>query len=568
MLRHLLRNLFSPASDADSAAAARLEEADRLREAHRNDEAYAIYSEVLKARPHSFEAHLGSGVICFRENQFETAERHFREALALRPDSEEAENWLTYLLDISLRYADFMAHQQEIQRVRPTDGRAVMLALMIPQHYDTVAEIDETRVRLASEIRKLLDGPSLSVADPSREIGITMFRLAYHGRNDRELQQLATRLVRKAYQPRRCAPLERKRSGKIRIGFFSEHLNSHSIGRLNEGIISSLSREDFEVRVFSFARHRDPLSQRILASADSHIAFGEESLAQIEDTIAEQALDVLFFPDIGMDPLTYFLAYSRLAPVQCVTWGHPVTTGIDTVDYFVSGAVVDPPGSEACYTETLARLPAFFMPPYERPRRPAPRRTRAELGLPDSRRLYVCPQTLFKMHPDFDWALSEILRRDGEGEIVLLHDYYPLAAEVLQRRFARAFSDVACRVRFLPRLSHPDFLNLLAVSDVMLDPFHFGGGNTSCEGIAMGTPVVTLPAPFLRGRLTLGCHVEMGLDECVAQTPEHYVEIATRLAGDPDYRSHVTGRMAERDHLLFHRQDLVRALEDYLRKLF
>ncbi len=40
------------------------------------------------------------------------------------------------------------------------------------------------------------------------------------------------------------------------------------------------------------------------------------------------SLDILFYPDLGMTPLTYFLAFARLAPVQCVSWGHPVTTGI------------------------------------------------------------------------------------------------------------------------------------------------------------------------------------------------------------------------------------------------
>ena len=73
--------------------------------------------------------------------------------------------------------------------------------------------------------------------------------------------------------------------------------------------------------------------------------------------IAAAELDIVFYPDIGMEALTYFLAFARLAPVQCVTWGHPVTTGIPALDYFVSSELLEPDGAEAHYAERLVRLP-------------------------------------------------------------------------------------------------------------------------------------------------------------------------------------------------------------------
>src|SRR5207249_4355624 len=105
--------------------------------------------------------------------------------------------------------------------------------------------------------------------------------------------------------------------------------------------------------------------------------------------------DLLFYADIGMDAISYFLAYARLAPVQCVTWGHPVTTGIPNVDAFLSADVLEPPGAEAHYSERLVRLgrlPTW----YECPIVPAEPAGRAALGLPADATLYVCPQSLFK----------------------------------------------------------------------------------------------------------------------------------------------------------------------------
>lgn len=535
-----------------------------LQDLGRDDEALSHYLRVLDADSGVFEAHLAVGIIFFRKSDFARAESHFRAAVGIRPESAEAENWLTYLLDIELRFEELIAHQKHMQRRLPNDGRSIMLALLVPRHYHSVEQIRDTRARLTREIRDLLDGPPLHVADPAQDIGVATFSLAYHGENDRELQQLVAQLCRKAYQPKHGVPLERRQRGKIRIGFFSEHLNNHPIGRLNQGLITRLSRQDFELCVFSFARHQDPVAQRVRAAADRYLAFENEPLARIEAVVAEQELDVLFYPDIGMDPLAYFLAYSRLAPVQCVTWGHPVTTGIDTIDYFISADAIEPPGAAGHYSEQLVRLPAFFLPAYEQPPPLTAVKSREQFGLRDDRHLYICPQSLFKLHPDFDWAIGEILRRDPNGEVLLIHDAYPMPAAMLRERFRGNFPDVEDRVKFMPRMPWLDCLNLMAVSDVMLDTFHFGGGNTSYEGLAMGTPIVTLPAPHLRGRFTLGCYLEMGLDECIARTPQHYVDIAVQLARERDYREHVSRKIVATRDVLFENVGAVRALEDFL----
>ena len=64
-----------------------------------------------------------------------------------------------------------------------------------------------------------------------------------------------------------------------------------------------------------------------------------------------------------MDIRTYFLAFSRLARVQCVTWGHPDTTGIPNMDYFISSNLIEPKEADEHYSEKLQRLnvlPTFY----------------------------------------------------------------------------------------------------------------------------------------------------------------------------------------------------------------
>ena len=206
-------------------------------------------------------------------------------------------------------------------------------------------------------------------------------------------------------------------------------------------------------------------------------------------------MDAILYADVGMDAFSYFLAFARLAPVQCVTWGHPVTTGISTVDYFISGCDLEIDDAEQHYSEKLVRLPG--LPTYyQRPDRPSetigirPAECRAEDAS-------ICPQTLFKLHPDFDGLIASLLRANRRGT---WHSSRPInppdrkAPPQAGRKLPR------CAIaNSFPAADVPGtFPGSLASADVILDPLHFSGGNTTFEALAMGTPIVTLPGTFMR----------------------------------------------------------------------
>ena len=136
-----------------------------------------------------------------------------------------------------------------------------------------------------------------------------------------------------------------------------------------------------------------------------------------------------------MSAFTYFLAFARLAPVQAVSWGHPDTTGLDTVDYFVSAVTIEPDEAETHYTERLvklSRLPCFYQPAVA----PTTIKARADLGLPEEGVLNGCPQSLFKLHPDFDEILAEIVIGDITGHIILIEGLHTAMTEQLRARWA------------------------------------------------------------------------------------------------------------------------------------
>ena len=529
--------------------------------------AIRLCEPIVTAHPADRRARQTLAEALFAAERVDEAEAQLRRLVADEPGDIVAHAWLVRIFEAGDRHDETLAEIGVMQSLQPSVERRLLQATLAPQLYRSTQDIEQTRLRLTKEMSSLLAEPRLSFQQqPLENLLQVPFYLAYHGEDDRSLQQLRARLVRHQYQPTVTQPPPRQggATARKRIAFVSSHFYMHSIGRLNQGTIEALPRDRFEVYVFALGTHDDAWAQRIRASCDRYVALGTRHLPDIERAIAAHAPDVLVYPDIGMDPLTYFLAFSRIAPVQCVTWGHPVTTGIDTIDYFISAEALEVPDADTHYSERLVRLPAFFLANYPAPVLPAHPADRAALGLPVDARIYLCPQSLFKLHPDFDAVIGDILAADPEGIVVLVEGLRPAWTRFVRDRLAGTIGSRAARVRFVPRLAGDDFLSLMLASDVILDTLHFGGGNTTYEALAAGTPVVTMPSVYLRARFTQACYRELGIEDCIARTAEEYVRIAVRLAQRTGESRELRRRIRAESARLFRRRDAVDALAEWL----
>ncbi|HEX5629342.1 MAG TPA: hypothetical protein VFX72_07200, partial [Usitatibacteraceae bacterium] len=193
---------------------------------------------------------------------------------------------------------------------------------------------------------------------------------------------------------------------------------------------------------------------------------------------------------------------------------------------------------------------------------------RERLGLPPGSKLYACPQSLFKFHPDFDATLAALLAADPAGQLVLVASRFRSWNAALLRRLERALGSNVQRVRYIEFLPQAEFLELLSAADAVLDPPGFGGGNSSYEALGIGAPIVTLPGPLMRGRVTLGCYRQMGMDRLVAGSPEAYVALAVRLANDPAFQRECRDEVRARSHRLFEDARAVRELESFFEQAF
>ncbi|MBL8517801.1 MAG: tetratricopeptide repeat protein [Betaproteobacteria bacterium] len=517
------------------------------------------------------------GQLQFRAGNREAALAHYQRALELRPDMAVASANMGLLLAHAGDVADARVMLSRSHELDPLAGTRVTRDLLLPPVVESRAHITALRANYAGAIDQL-EKDGVRLADPAREVFLSNFYLAYHGLDNKDLQQRLARYFLSACPSLTGIPgaeerarRRHQRDGKLRIGFFSLNIHHHSVALCFAEVVNVLSgREGFDVVLISTKDALAPHLRPLYAGFRGSALQVRDDLSAARNAIAEQALDILVFLDIGMDTLSYFLAFARLAPVQLVLGGHPDTTGVANLDYFISTSLAEPDDGDTHYSETLVRLPTATMQLRPEPLPTGFSANRAELGFADASHLYVCPMKLQKIHPDFDTALAEIVHRDPLAEVLLFEDdSSPVRTRALQARLDRTVPRaLRSRIRFLPwQFDQIAFAKILGVSDVVLDPFHFGIGSTAMTVFSLHTPLVTWPGQFLRSRTGLYFSRVLDIAEMVAPTQADYVERAIQLASDRSANEAMRARLRERAHALFEETDSVRQFGDWLEQV-
>ena len=240
-----------------------------------------------------------------------------------------------------------------------------------------------------------------------------------------------------------------------------------------------------------------------------------------------------------------------------------MTTGFDSVDYFLSGDLLETAASDAHYREKLVRLPgigASVQPP------PAPGDgTWIDKLRPPGKPIVMCLQNLGKVPPSFDATLATILAKTG-ARLVFLN-----RGDRLTQRF-RARIDRALDAHGVPRGAihiepthdRNEFLGGIARADLVLDTPGFSGGATSLDALSAGTPIVTFEGESARARQTSAMLRMLGADELVARDDTAYASLAVELLGNPVRLESLRERVRAKAQTLFGDARTVTALQDFL----
>jgi protein O-GlcNAc transferase len=542
-----------------------------LQELGQMEAAIASYDKAIAIKPDHVGAYINRGYVLQFQGRLEEAEACYCKIIAIEPENVEAHTNRGNTLKDQGRINEAETSYFRAMELAPSSRLSILDALMLPPIMGTKEVVLASRVRFEENVERLAS-TCITLLDPIKESCNTNFYLAYHGLNDKDIQIKVAKMYERAcpsllYTAPHCGQIP-KSGQKKRIGFLSKFITKHSVALCFSRVIEGLTEQaEFEVTLLSSVDPQDELLRATYPNFRGTYMRLSDNLESARDQVSSLELDVLVYLDIGMDPFSYFLAFARLARIQCVLGGHPVTTGIEAMDYFISSDLIETAHAQAHYSESLVRLPIglFY---FERPAMPATFKSRSALGLPSDGHIYLCPMMLHKLHPDFDDAISRILELDPSGNVVLVADKkYNVWQLLLERRFAITVpQSVRDRIIFLPWITDwQDFASLNKAADVVLDPFHFGIGTTAITTCSVGTPFVTRPGELMRGRVGLFYAKLMDAMECVAKDCEEYAQKAVAIASVSSLRQSIQAKILANSHVLFENKGSIQEAVEFFR---
>jgi protein O-GlcNAc transferase len=474
-----------------------------LREQEALEEAIAAYRQALALKPDFAEAHNNLGAALKDHGQTDAAAASFREALRLRPDHAGALSNLANLLKDQGQVAEAIAAFRQAVALRPA-MTVLHNNLIYTLHFDP----GYGPAAVAAELRVWNERHALPMARFIKPYG-----------NNRDPQR------------------------PLRVGFVSPDFRSHPIGRFLLPLFEAHAAArgagggaEGDYRFFCYSdapfppRKPDAITARIKPCADRWHNTASLTDRDLASLIRLDQVDILIDLTMHMEGSRLLAFAQKPAPVQITYLAYPTSTGMETMDYRLTDAALDPPGGGGgdtnAYTEKPLGLTSYWCypaPDGAPPVGPPPLLTAGHVTL-------ACLNNFAKVAPQALETWLRIMQVLPDSRLIL---HAPPGSHRHRVLTAFAGADVAPeRCEFVGFLPFADYLALHHRIDLALDPFPYAGGTTTCDALYMGVPVITLAGPTALSREGVSLLTAAGLPELIADSTEAYVRTAVGLAGD------------------------------------
>ena len=497
-----------------------------------------LFENLIKVYPENLSI-LKNLANCYAYlRNFDKAEACIKKIISIKPNEPFVYQFLASILKDQDKLEEATSIVNEgLKKKLINEKWEIQKNLFFPKIPSSSEEIKIYRKKIEVEIEKILDvnfQKELSY-DDDQIIVPPHVDLSYSDWDNLELNKKNVKAFKKLFKIlNEDSYSERKIEGKIKIGIISEFFTDHTIGKLYKDLIFSLDTNKFQIFIFHSQKTYpgDVLTEFKKKETEGVLKnkFLPIKLTEKINIIKEFELDVIFYPDIGLSIEFYYLALIRLAKYQFTTFGHPETTGSKSIDYYLISKNCVNKNTQKHYSEKLLLmdyLPMVYS-------KPIVKKKLSENEL-KRKNIYSCPQTLFKLHPDFDQIIFDILEKDKKAIVYLIKDRDKVWYKKLIKRFSNNEKYDSKRIIFMDPLNQEDYLLHLGRASVLLDPIYYGAGNSFFESMLFGTPSVTLPTEHIKSRLVLGAYKQMGIkDAPIAVDIPNYVELAVNYANRDD----------------------------------
>ncbi len=511
-------------------------------------EAELSLRKAIEIKPDLANAHSNLGNILNDLGKLKEAELSTRKAIELNPGFAEAHSNLGNILKSQGKSQEAKEEFIEAQRLDPNNLNYCLQNIFclspIPFNRE---QIDIERSNLKVGISGINQNNKIEFKD--NIINESIFLLAYQNCDDDKeiLEALAESLsnvkgiLNKSFN-KEIYIKENNTRKSIRLGICSDYLNKgHAVYNWFWNILKDISSSsEIEIIIFEGPDSKNEIDRECINLINGEIIKLPSSSKKGCEVILSKSIDILIYLDIGMSHYTYLLSLSRLALVQVNALGHTNTSGSPNIDYAFSHLGDNFIDNNQYFTERLIRfnrIPINYSIPFSSDRD----FKRSDFKLPDDSYLIGLPHSLFKLHPDFDNVLHQILHEIPHSYLILPEGSDKYFTNKLKERWKGNSDLLISRSLFYPRVNLDDFNSMLKIFDIILCPFYYGMGNTLYQSMAVGTPVISLESKRFSSIFTSVVYKQMNIkDPPVAYTTGDYIDICKKLAFDLDYRKRLS----------------------------
>tara|TARA_A100001388_G_C28757446_1_gene495762 strand:- start:15 stop:1688 length:1674 start_codon:yes stop_codon:yes gene_type:complete len=493
------------------------------------NEAENCFEELKNTHPTNKDILNNLLISCFQNKKFQKSERLIHNMFDLGLKDKKLVEFLLFIL----KQQDKI---EEVIKIISNEKDKINNKYQLLEKFERPAilmnktEIEILRKNTFEKINQAIVDDNLKLNIDDQYLDPPMFYYTYDNEDNLELSKKLNELFKKTYSELQSKfELKPNNDKKIKIGFVSEFFNNHTIEKLFKGLIFNLDISLFDINVFYLDNGKGFSKEFLIEEEKNKLKnFQLPKLFKEKiDLILSQNLDIVFYPDIGMSSQLYYLTFLRLGKYQITSWGHPETTGNSNIDYFLSSKLleINEPEAQKHYSEKL--ILCDYLPMYLS----KPNIKKISNDEIKSNNIYSCPQTLFKLHPDFDEVIFKILKKDRKAKIFFIKDKNQAFYKKIFNRFQKKISQEIERITFMDPLEKNEYIHHCGRASVLLDPFYFGAGNSFHESMVYGTPTVTMPTKYLRTKIVQGAYKQMKIVKPpVVDNTEDYISTAIEIA--------------------------------------
>lgn len=541
-----------------------------------------LCKQVLRKHGKHLVAHRYLGYSLKMQSQIEAAIQAFKQAIVYFPaDAELLANYTNLLLE-QARHAEALPLLDELCSLRPTDstswskvaqscysiglhekgfGSAMVAYNLAQNDSQRAAALTQRAIhrRELGQIREAVDDCTAAIAltptDAANHTNRLLFMLGDPGTNAEQLSAAAREYAAIFEPPHKPHwPTYAQRRGdpwrKLRIGFLSPDFRVHAVMCFAEGALAQLDRRQFEVYAFHLYPKDDLVTERVKCHADHFVRMSGMGHDAQAECIRSHEIDILIDMTGHTGNNALLTMVRKPAPVQ-VTWlGFVATTGLTAIDYYLTDEIINPPGVDHLFSETLYRLKTYAGSYRALSRNPLWRYQPlyAVRDTPALRNGYITFGSCNNLGKLTDKVLTlwgRLLRQVPHSRLLIEGKGFGKAdfAESYRQRCVSLGIDTD-RLTLLPLDSANQYLPYHDI-DIALDPFPLTGSTTTCDVLWMGVPLVSMLGSHSPSRMSTVVLTYLGRTDWLATTEDEYLAIAVQLAQDPEQLNKVRSSLRD-----------------------